>query len=81
MYRTLRHRIDAQSLMAAFEQSYQVAKQTPARYRAMAQSAKESLRRHCSEEVIEKKLRAFLQARLYHHPPDSGTGQCDEIGT
>jgi glycosyltransferase involved in cell wall biosynthesis len=81
MYRTQRHRIDAQSLMAAFQQSYQVAKQAPDRYGVMAQSARERLRRHCSQDAVENKLRVFLQARIDHDRPETKTGQRDEIGT
>ena len=64
MYRTRRHRIDAQSLEEAFRQSYRVADREPDRYRAMSESAREALRRHCSEAVVGEKLRAFLHSRL-----------------
>ncbi|MGR8935810.1 MAG: glycosyltransferase [Gammaproteobacteria bacterium] len=64
MYRTRRHRIDAQSLMDAFQESYRTAKQDRDRYRLMSTQARENLRQHCSAAVLENRLRDFLQTRL-----------------
>ena len=68
-YRSLRHRINAESLMKAFEQSYQVAMQDPDRYRSMSEKARRRLQQHCSEKVVESNLRVFLQARLEQQAP------------
>lgn len=59
--RTLRHRIDFESLLAAYEKSYLIAKNDPDRYSEMGDRAREALRLFCSHEVIERKLRAFLK--------------------
>jgi glycosyltransferase involved in cell wall biosynthesis len=59
-YRTFRHRIDAESLMRAFRESYRVAKDEPERYAQMSSRAAEALRRHCSQAVVEARLRAVL---------------------
>lgn len=64
MYRTQRHRIDAYSLIKAFQQSYQVAKHKPGLYQSMSANAQESLKQHCSEAVIANQLQAFIQNRL-----------------
>jgi hypothetical protein len=62
-YRTQRHRINFESLVAAYRESYRVAKEEPQRYARMSEHATATLERHCSEEVILEKLRAFLSPR------------------
>ena len=64
LYRTFWHRLNAASLLDAFRESYAVARRQPERYRAMARSATERLRRHCSEDVVREALRRFLADRL-----------------
>ena len=58
--RTLRHRIDWYSLVMAFEESYQVALSSPEKYRSMAESARENLRKFASREVVISKLKTFF---------------------
>lgn len=55
-----RHRMDFSSLMQAYRDSYQVAKTDPARYARMSDAANRGLKAHCSQDLIETRLRAFL---------------------
>jgi glycosyltransferase involved in cell wall biosynthesis len=64
MYRTFRYRLDAESLMDAFRESYRVAREDPERYRSMSRNAVERLRRHSSEEVAQARLKRFLEERM-----------------
>jgi glycosyltransferase involved in cell wall biosynthesis len=59
-FRTRRHRIDFASLMQAYRDSYDVAKTDPERYRLMSERANRDLGAHCSQELTEGRLRAFL---------------------
>ena len=59
-YRTRRHRIDFASLMQAYRDSYQVAKTDPQRYARMSEKANRDLKAHCSQNIVEARLRAFL---------------------
>lgn len=59
-YRTFRHRINFETLVEAFAESYRVAKEAPQRYARMSERATAALEGHCSEEVVVEKLRAFL---------------------
>jgi glycosyltransferase involved in cell wall biosynthesis len=59
-YRTLRYRIDFESLLGAYQASYETAKSDPARYNRMAQAAHEQLRQHCSRATVREALRSFL---------------------
>ena len=60
VYRTLRHRIDFASLVAAYAESYAVAAGDPARYARMSRAASETMGAHCSEARVETLLRAML---------------------
>jgi len=59
-FRTFSQRIDFESLLKAYEESYRVAKTAPARYRAMAENARRALEQHCSLAVAHERLKAFL---------------------
>jgi glycosyltransferase involved in cell wall biosynthesis len=59
-FRTLRHRIDWESLMLAYRESYRVATEETERYAEMSRHAVESLRRHCSVAVATEKLLTIL---------------------
>jgi len=59
-YRTMRHRIDFESLVESFKESYRVAKEEPERYKAMSKNATQRLRSHCSQAIVKKKLQSFL---------------------
>jgi glycosyltransferase involved in cell wall biosynthesis len=60
-YRAKRHRIDFSSLMKAYRVSYELAKTNPGRYGEMSENANHSLRQHCSQDIAEERLRAFLK--------------------
>ena len=59
-YRTRRHRIDFSTLMQAYRDSYQMAKTDPDRYARMSDAANRDLKAHCSQDLIEMRLREFL---------------------
>jgi glycosyltransferase involved in cell wall biosynthesis len=58
--RTRRHRIDFETLLAAYQESYEVAKHDPARYARMSAAAHHDLHGHCSKAKILSELEAFL---------------------
>lgn len=51
---------DAISVREQLAQSYATIKNNPGRYRTMAESAREAMKTHCSEAVIEPRFFAFL---------------------
>jgi glycosyltransferase involved in cell wall biosynthesis len=59
-YRTLRHQIDWESLVAAYRAAYRCATETPDRYCEMSDRAIERMRRHCSREEARRRLLTFL---------------------
>lgn len=62
-FRTMRHRIDIESLADSFKESYRVAKEEPERYKAMSKNATQRLRAHCSHAVVKKKLQSLLSSQ------------------
>ena len=62
--RTLRRRIDPGSLEQAYRESYVVWTTDRVRYQAMAASAFETVRLHCSAELTETRLRTFFEGSL-----------------
>lgn len=60
-YRTRRHRIDFASLMQAYRDSYEVAKDDPRRYARMSDNSNRDLMAHCSQDLVEERLRSFLK--------------------
>jgi glycosyltransferase involved in cell wall biosynthesis len=59
-YRAFSHRIDFESLLNAFAESYRVAREQPQRYEAMAEAAKKTLEQYNSDAVTLERLRSFL---------------------
>jgi glycosyltransferase involved in cell wall biosynthesis len=59
-FRTRRHRIDFNSLVAAYRESFDVASQNPARYAAMAQAAHDRLQIHCSRTRLRAGIESFV---------------------
>ncbi len=59
--RCINRLIEWDSLSEAYAESWRVAHAEPERYAAMSRAAVESLRLHCSEQVVEGRLRAFLE--------------------
>jgi glycosyltransferase involved in cell wall biosynthesis len=64
VYRSTRHRINWNSLMQAYRQSYQVAKNEPAVYTAMSASALQHMEAYCPTETIAKSLHDFLRPQV-----------------
>ena len=62
LYRTMRHRLDWDSLMQAYQASYAVATAEPGRYAAMGEAARDAIRRICGPETVADSLRRFLAA-------------------
>jgi glycosyltransferase involved in cell wall biosynthesis len=62
-YRALGHRIDFESLLNAFTESYRVAKEQPQQYKAMGEEAKKTLEQQNSDAVTLQRLRSFLAIR------------------
>lgn len=65
--RTFRYRVDWQTLLDGYLESYQVAKNDWARYARMSVAATESLRQHCSQDVIAKKMALLIGQRVANH--------------
>lgn len=59
-FRTLRQRIDFESLLLAYRESYATARHDPARYARMAAAAHEGLRGHCARAGLRDGLLGFL---------------------
>jgi glycosyltransferase involved in cell wall biosynthesis len=59
-FRTRRHRIDFDSVAAAYRDSYHTATADPARYAAMARAAHDRLRLHCSRAVLRAGIETFI---------------------
>lgn len=60
VFRTRRYRLNYESLMKAYCESYDVAKNDPERYARMSESAYRKLGEHCSRAVVLQKFKAFL---------------------
>lgn len=58
--RALRYRIDWESLMNAYRQSYDLAKHRPDAYRAMAEAAEDKMKKYASGDVVKKQINDFL---------------------
>lgn len=61
MLRTFHYRVDWESTVHAFEQSYRTIKQDDARYRAMADAAIQNMQNHCSIDVLQERLKLLLK--------------------
>jgi glycosyltransferase involved in cell wall biosynthesis len=62
-YRTLRHRIDWESLLNNYIESYNVAKTDRRKYEHMSKKAIKTLKLHCSHAVAKKKLKVLFDAQ------------------
>jgi len=61
LFRTERYRMNWECVRQAYEDSYRVAKNDPARYAAMAEGACRTMRDYCAEDVVAERLRRFLE--------------------
>lgn len=62
IFMTHRHRLNWQSLVEAYQHSYQVAKEDPQRYRAMARQADARMQTFASIDRVAGPLAAFLES-------------------
>jgi len=62
IFRTMRYRINWESLYHAYLESYAVAKNDPDRYLRMSRCAVESLQKYCSKAMVEERLKMVFQA-------------------
>lgn len=63
-FRTLRYPIDWDSLLAAYRESYEVAKHHPQRYADMAEQARLGLQTFCAQDLARTRLQAFIAQTL-----------------
>jgi len=76
--RTFRHFVSVADLIRAYRESYDVAKNDPARYAAMSRAATASLREYCSIAVVERRLTEALGVPPSPPPaPDTGDARAD----
>jgi len=61
------HRISWQSLEQAYVDSYRVAKQQPAQYRAMSRHARSAMQAYSAIDRVSEKLSAFLDVASAHN--------------
>ena len=60
LFTTMRYRLDWESLVTAFEQSYALAATDAARYAAMGEAAQAAMRKFCTQELVQAKLSEAL---------------------
>ena len=65
-YRAFSYRIDFESLVSAFRDSYRVAKEHPKQYQAMADQAQIAAEQHNSDAVVLERLASFLTMAPCH---------------
>jgi len=63
LFRTLQYRIDCESLMNAYRQSYEIVKNKPDAYRGMAKAAMLKMKDYSSNREVKKKLQRFLDVK------------------
>lgn len=61
VFRTLKYRINWESLVDAFRKSYKIAKHQPGTYRSMAKAASFTMRAYSSNETVKSQLETFFQ--------------------
>lgn len=64
---TMRYRINWESLYNAYQKSYAVAKNDPARYASMSKCAVQSLKKYCSRSVVEKQLKTVFRSQGFRN--------------
>ena len=67
-FRTMRYRLDWESLLECFQQSYRIAKTGPEEYSAMAMRAKRRMQDYCSVATIKDQLRSFFEQSFDFNP-------------
>jgi glycosyltransferase involved in cell wall biosynthesis len=64
IFRSMRYRIDWESLVNAYRRSYDIAKNKPDVYRKMAESASSQMNKFSSNIVVKEKLQKFFAQEL-----------------
>lgn len=67
LFRTLRYRLDWESICRAYSDSYQVAKQQPETYLAMARHAMARMQSYSSNAAVKQQLRGFFEQKMEEH--------------
>jgi hypothetical protein len=60
VFRAFRYRLDWQSLVDAYRQSYDIVKNRPEVYARMSMAASARMKAYCSSDVVKAQLQAFL---------------------
>jgi glycosyltransferase involved in cell wall biosynthesis len=63
LFRALKYRIDWESLMNAYRQSYDIVKNKPDVYRGMAEAARQKMKEYSSTDAVKKQLKTFLNLK------------------
>jgi hypothetical protein len=71
MLRAERYRLNWESLLEAYRESYRVAKVEPERYAALSRAAQERIRDVASDDAVAAQLRSFLAANEFGQPRKS----------
>jgi glycosyltransferase involved in cell wall biosynthesis len=77
LVRTLRYRLDWQTIYAAYQDSYRVARDAPEIYARMSEQAIEKLRDFCSKEVVKRQLAEFFGLQTTDQPIDMNILQAE----
>lgn len=87
VFRCTRYRIEWATLRDGYEQAWQLVTENPAAYWEMSRQAQETLRAHCSQQVIEGRLAEALEhlaevtvlpnVRASHAPADTHGGTAE----
>jgi hypothetical protein len=64
IFRAMRYRINCESLVNAYRQSYDIVKNRPDTYQKMAGSASSQMKEFASNNAVKEKLKGFLNRKL-----------------
>ncbi|MFN8626327.1 MAG: hypothetical protein U0587_10160 [Candidatus Binatia bacterium] len=70
VFRTMRHRINWESLVEAYRQGYTIVLKDPDKYRGMAHAARRQVTKIASNEVVEEQLRRVFAKELGRQSAD-----------
>ena len=62
LFRTLRYRLDWESICTAYRESYRIAKEAPQTYLQMGQHAMMRMQAYASDAVVKEQLRSFFSS-------------------
>lgn len=60
LFKTLRYRLDWESLFDAYREGYRIAKEDPETYASMSSHAVEKQKHYCSKEIVKRQLASFF---------------------